>query len=81
MHVANSCIMLQVQSTNSTTASCEDHLAINSDEMLTKNIKNFQHCDCPYKGFDLCKECSNFWPYIEHHLKDTRCIKSVCTLW
>ena len=74
-------LCLQMQSANSTIASCEEHLASNSDEMLTKKISNFQQCDCPYKGFDLCEECSNFWPYIESHLKDIRCIKSVCILW
>ena len=60
MHVANSCIMLQVQSTNSTIASCEDHLAINSDEMLTKNIKSSSTVIALTKNLIYAKNAATF---------------------
>ena len=48
-----------------------------------KSLHNFQHCGCPYEGgIDLCKECCNFWPYIEDHLReDIKCKKNICALW
>ena len=65
---------LQKQSSDS----CEKDLLDN--KTVTKYIKNFQHCDCPHDGFDLCKNCKYVWPYIEHHL-NVRCKKNDCTLW
>ena len=58
------------------TDSCEK-VSDESDKTLTECSNNFQHCSCPYEGFDLCKECCSFWPYIEHHLKDIECQKDI----
>ena len=71
------CVLyLQKESTDS----CEN-ISDGSDKTPTEHLNNFQHCSCPYEGFDLCKECHSFWPYIEHHLRDIKCQKNICTLW
>lgn len=52
------------------------------DNTLIRYIYSFEHCEYHCEGCDLCKQCSIYWAYIEHHLmEDIKYENKVCNLW
>ena len=49
--------------------------------MFKEYLKEMEQCQCPDKRLKLCKECSKYWHYIEHHLRDMKCPYKDCPLW
>lgn len=61
-------------------------LSPHSDEnnfvtIFKEYLSEMKQCPCPDECLVLCKECSKYWHYIEHHLRDIKCPHNDCPLW